>query len=167
MGPIDLLRFRLEVLLHFLAQVGHLVRIVLQPGFLISRKDVLLAGIWRHSEDGVRIEPFLRSRGARARLPGGVLFFSLPRVLLLPLARFLLLPQRRFLLLPRFLPALFLLLCALLIRAFSSGKPHGFGGIMPALLAKVAGFRNVPAADAARAGRTSRLRDEENGARND
>src|ERR1700687_3156874 len=61
MGPIDLLGFPPEMLLHFRAQVGHLIWIVLQPGFLISRKDVFLAGISRHSEDGVRIELLFRS----------------------------------------------------------------------------------------------------------
>jgi hypothetical protein len=115
----------------------------------------------------------LRSRGDQAQLTGGSLFVSLPR-LLLALQRFFPLPEGRFLLVTRSVLTLFLLVLAqstlfflsraLLIRAFSSDKPHSVRGIMPALLAKVARFWNVSSADPAPAWRTSRLQGEDNSA---
>jgi len=163
-GPVDLPCLRLEVLLHFWAQVRDMVRVVLQLALLIRGIDVLLGGVSRHSENGVGIEDLLS-------LPSLLWLRRLLRLsrVLLGLKRFLLRQASFpffFLFLKRFLPVLlsplfflftfFLCLRPLLIRACQGRTPHGLCGFMPAFLAKVARFRNVAAAPTS-AGHVARL----------
>src|SRR5206468_2170607 len=83
-GAFDGLCFRPEVLLHLVAQVRHLILVVLQPGLPIRAADLSQACVARNSEDGVRIERlFAHPRSGRAMTPSTILFFCLspPRVL--------------------------------------------------------------------------------------
>src|SRR5205823_751451 len=133
-GALDGLRLRLVVRLHFVAQVGDPLRVVLQPGRLVGRADLVRARLRRDSEDCVRIEDALDiARGAGPLTPLSGFFLAPPTlVLVLPprvlcsLTRLLLLAQACLLVLKGLaalvlvvlaLSSLFLFLRPLLIRA--------------------------------------------------
>src|SRR5437867_4143838 len=60
-SPVDGPSSRLVVFLQLNAQVRHMVQVVLRPGFEICHTNGFLAGVFRHAEDGVGVERFLRN----------------------------------------------------------------------------------------------------------